>query len=97
MSFRITRIDLDRDEEIDAVYAVADPATAEVIRPLTEPGDFACQPGGPDGLVMIRLTARGAHEVLEATGKVPDDNPHLPLTAIVNASLFGVVSSLEGW
>jgi hypothetical protein len=96
--FRVTQIDLDGGEEISVLYAVADSATAEVIRPFTDPAGFDCRTGTlSDGTVRIRLTIHAAHDILEVTGKIPGDNPHWPLTTIVNNSLFGIISSLEGW
>jgi hypothetical protein len=97
MAFRVTRIDFDGDEEIEAVHAVTDTVTANLIRPMTEPDGFGCSPDGADGMVALRLSARAAHDILQATGTVPGNNPQYPLTTIVNNSLFGVISSLEGW
>jgi hypothetical protein len=97
MAFRITRIDLNPDEEIAAVHAVTDTVTLGLIQPMTELAEFGCSPDGADGMAVVTLTARGVSDVLRATGMVPEKNPLYPLTAVVNSKLFDVADALGGW
>jgi hypothetical protein len=94
--FRVTRIDLDENQDVSAVHAVTDQATLEVIRQLAA-GSFDITGHAGTGLRhpgswAIRLPSRTFLEVLYHSGKICGGDPlYRPG---LNSSLFRIWAGL---
>jgi hypothetical protein len=97
--FRVTRIDLDENEHVSAVHAVADDATADLVRVLAGGASLDIRAGAWDGGVLgtITMPVAAFKIVLDASGKIPGDDPRY--REGLNDSLFRVWNGLisEEW
>lgn len=103
--FRVTRIDLDGAEEVEAVHAIADDETIAVLRQLLAPRSILTGvTGRPDAdpesrLLAVRIPAQEMREICDVTGKIPGDDPRYPRTTGAWNSLTGIINALmeEDW
>jgi hypothetical protein len=92
VKFRVTRIDLDDNQDVDMVHAVADDATVAVISELT---------AGPVGTVgrygadaVIRMPVRVMLEIWRAQDTMPGTDPRYryPVSDSLGRIYFGLIS-----
>jgi len=74
--FRVTWIELDEAENVSAVHAVADDATADVVRALAGGSRMTVSRSVSSAeLSVIRMPVSTFRIVLDASGKIPGDDP----------------------
>ena len=93
MNFRVTSIELDPDEDVTAVRAMA---TAEAARVIAGFGGIEppSVPVGPDGPRLMTFSVPQIMKLHEATGKIRGDDPVYPVTTEIYDSLCMVIYGL---
>lgn len=97
--FRLMSIELDPDEEVAAVRAMATAEAAALISERFLTGErIESGETGQDGRRLISLLAQQAVRLHDGTGKIRGDDPIAPVSSEIYDSLCIVVNGLmEDW
>jgi|HubBroStandDraft_3_1064219.scaffolds.fasta_scaffold1160549_1 hypothetical protein len=93
--FRITSIQLDPDENVAAVHAMATAAAYEVITGMLTGERVQAGEPGPDGRRLVTLLRPAADRLRSLTGSIRGTDPQYPVTTEIWDSMC-LVQALTG-